>query len=106
MDYDKICFEFSGFEPDHQVKQFLWSLAEPIYLMAPGDSVIKIALKRNGDGLLEASCRVASLAGVFIAKAISDNPIRAASEIKKKTLKQLRSWRRKRFLTSSVFRAS
>ena len=97
MRNDCVQFEFVGFDPEHEVRNFISTVAEKLHLRSPSDSAIKVAMKFS-KGVVQASCRIASHAGTFVADAISDNPIKAIKKVEEKIAEQLDGWRRRRFL--------
>lgn len=90
-------FEFIGFDPGHEFKKFILAVTEKMQFNAPSDSLISMAL-RKGTNAVKASCRVVSLAGVFVAEAVSDSPADAIRQIESKIKVQLDRWKRLRFL--------
>jgi ribosome-associated translation inhibitor RaiA len=97
MRNDCIQFEFIGFDPEYEVRNFISTVAEKLYLSSPSDSAIKVAMKVSR-GVIQASCRIVSHAGTFMAEAISDNPIKAIKKVEKKIAEQLEGWKHRRFL--------
>lgn len=89
MRNDCVQFEFIGLDPEYEVRNFISTVAEKLHLSSPSDSVIKVAMKVSR-GVVQASCRIASHAGTFMAEAISDNPIKAIKRLKKRLLN---NWR-------------
>lgn len=98
MRNDCVQFEFEGFDPGHEVKNFISTVAEKLHLSSPSDSAIKIAMGVSR-GAVKASCRIISHAGTFIAEAISENPIKAIKTVEDKISEQLDSWKHRRFLS-------
>lgn len=96
MRSDCVQFEFVGFDPEYEVRNFISAIAEKLHLSSPSDSVIKVAMKAS-KGVVQASCRIASHAGTFVADAIGDNPIKAIRKIEEKIGRQLEAWKRCRF---------
>jgi predicted ATP-dependent protease len=94
--YNDMQLEFLNFEPGSDMKNLILGVAEKLHLAAPSDSAMKLALKK-GKGIVQASCRIASQAGVFMAEAVSDSPVRAALQIEKKIRWQLEDWKQRRF---------
>ena len=83
MSNDYVQFEFVGFNPEYEVRNFISTVAEKLHLNSPSDSAIKVAMKVSR-GVVQASCRIASHAGTFMAEAISDNPIKAIKKVEEK----------------------
>lgn len=98
MRNDCVQFEFVGFDPEYEVRNFISTVAEKLHLSSPSDSAIKVAM-RLSKGVVQASCRIASHAGTFVADAISDNPIKAIKKVEEKIAEQLESWKSRRFLS-------
>lgn len=92
MQHDNVQCEFMGFDPDHEIKSFIKSVADKISYLSPSDAALTLAV-RNGKDAIQASCRVASQAGVFVAEAASKNPIRAVRKIEREISKQLDNWK-------------
>lgn len=91
-----VQFEFLGFSPDEQIKNFVSSTADQLYFSAPSDSALKLVVERSKNAI-RASCRIASQAGVFVADAMSDSPVRAVRQIESKIRRQLDDWKKRRF---------
>lgn len=91
-----VFFEFEGFDPGYEIKNFVSSIAEKLHLSAPSDSALKFVLRKS-KGAVRASCKIASQAGTFVAEAMSDNPIHAVTKVEKKIRQQLEQWLRSRF---------
>lgn len=98
MRNDWVQFEFVGFDPEYEVRKFISTVVEKLDLSSPSDSTIKVAMKLSR-GVVQASCRIASHAGTFVAEAIGDNPIRAIQKVEAKIAEQLERWKRRRFLS-------
>ena len=96
MRSDCIQFEFVGFDPEYEVRTFISTITEKLHLSSPSDSAIKVAMKAS-KGVVQASCRIASHAGTFVADAIGDNPIKAIQKIEEKIGQQLEAWKSRRF---------
>ena len=94
-----VNFEFIGFDPDHEVRGFLALAADRFHSLAPSDSFMKVAMKKGGNAI-EASCRIASKAGVFVADAVCSSPVATIHQIENKIRQQLDEWKRHRFLDS------
>lgn len=101
MRNDNVSFEFIGFNPEHDLKNFLATVAENLHLRSPSDSAMKVAIKFSR-GVVKASCRIASHAGVFMAEAISDSPIKAMNKIEQKIGEQLKGWKSRRFISEET----
>ena len=100
MDSDiKVTFE--EFTPDDSTKACLSVVADKLQFSAPSDAVLKIVLKKSAGNLL-ATCRIVSQAGIFVAEAIADQPIRAIGMVEEKIRKQLKNWKAHRFETSRL----
>jgi ribosome-associated translation inhibitor RaiA len=89
-------YEFMGFKPDEKINSFVSRVAETLHYSAPSDSAMKLVIKKSKNRI-RASCRIASLAGTFVADSISDNPIRAVQQIEQKIRKELDDWKMRRF---------
>lgn len=89
-------FHCSGFQPDKSIYQAAQKFLEKVYLHAPSDSVVRVALKK-GRRALEVSCQVASQAGSFVARAVHTNPSEGLKQVEKKIFSQLREWKDSRF---------
>jgi hypothetical protein len=92
-----VQLEFLGFNPEYELKSFILTIAEKLHLSAPSDSLMKMAIKK-GESSIEASCRIDSQVGTFIAHAVGKNPIRTLHQIEAKIRRQLEKWKRKRFV--------
>ncbi len=92
-----VQFEFIGFDPDWETRRTLSVIADKMAELAPSDSFIKLIF-RKGRSAIEASCRIASLAGEFAAEAISKNPVNAIFQIEEKIDRQLNHWKKNRFV--------
>jgi len=97
MRNDCVQFEFIGLDPEYEVRNFISTVAEKLHFSSPSDSAIKVAMKVSR-GVVQASCRIASHAGTFMAEAISDNPIKAIKKVEEKIAEQLEGWKQRRFL--------
>jgi hypothetical protein len=95
-------FKFKGFKPDEKVRKFVSIVAERLLFSAPSDSVMQLVVKQ-GKHAIQASCRIASQAGTFVADSINDNPIRAVQQIENKIREQLDIWKKSRFSQSNEF---
>jgi hypothetical protein len=93
---DDVKLEIMGFDSAAEIKDVAWTVAENLHLSSPSDSALKLAI-RKGKGAVEASCRIASQVGIFVAETVCENPIRAVQEIEGKIKAQLDSWKRHRF---------
>ncbi len=91
-----INFEFIGFDPEYEAKRFINSAADRVQSLAPSDSFMKVAMKKGGD-VVEASCRIASQAGVFVAEAVCNSPVAAIHQVESKIRQQLDEWKKRRF---------
>ncbi|HVK62225.1 MAG TPA: hypothetical protein VM432_11770 [Bdellovibrionales bacterium] len=96
MIQEKVQLEFMHFEPDYETRSFVSSVAEKIHFNAPSDAAMKLALQKGKDAI-QASCRIASQAGTFVAEAVSESPIRAVQQIERKIKDQLDAWKAWRF---------
>lgn len=93
---ENVEYEFKGFDPGHEIKAFMARLADQIYYSSPSDSGIKFAIQRS-QGLVKASCRIASQVGLFVAEATGENPVSTIKKLEKKIKHQLDSWKMNRF---------
>ena len=98
--FSDIQFEFLEFNPEQEMNDFLSAAAERIYASAPSDSAMKIAIKKGKDAV-QASCRIVSQAGTFVAEAAGKNPFKAVLQIERKIRLQLDRWRDRRFAECS-----
>lgn len=96
MNHNFLQLEFSGFNPEYELRDAIESIAEKLHLSSPSDSAMKVAIQK-GKGVVQASCRIASHAGTFMADAVSDSPLRAIQKLDEKIRQQLEGWRRRRF---------
>jgi hypothetical protein len=94
--YNNLQFEFKGFDPEYEIRNLITNVAEKLHLSSPSDSAMKVAM-RKGEGVIEASCRIASHAGTFVAHVVGENPIKAIQKIEQKIGAQLENWKRNRF---------
>lgn len=90
-------FEFLNFKPETEIKSFVAHIGEKLQMTSPSDSVITVALSKGKD-LMQASCRIASKAGIFVADSVSECPINAIQKIESQIMGQLNSWKQTRFL--------
>jgi hypothetical protein len=88
--------EFMGFDPEHEVKSFIAQIADKFYYSSPSDSGIRLAIQKS-QGLVKASCRIASKVGLFVADSTGKNPISALEKLENKIKDQLDSWKLNRF---------
>lgn len=100
MTYHNLKFEFMGFDPKYEVRNFISSVAEGIHALAPSDSVMRVVIEKSKEAI-RASCQIASQAGVFAAEAMSDCPKKAIRQIESKIKRQLDEWKKYRFAVSS-----
>lgn len=98
MNHENVQFDFRGFNPDFEMKNFISTVAEKIHLNAPSDAVMKMAMQK-GKGAIKAYCRIVSRAGTFVAEAVSDSPVRAVQQVEHKIRAQLETWKAWRFLS-------
>jgi hypothetical protein len=96
MNGNDMQIEFMGFDPGYEMKTFTATVAEKLHFSAPSDAAMKLAVKKC-KGAVQASCRIASQAGLFIAEVASDNPVRALQQIELKIRSQLEAWKNRRF---------
>ncbi len=88
--------EFMGFDPEYEIKAFIATVTDKLYFSAPSDSAMKLAVKKS-QGMVKASCRIASQVGTFVAEARGENPICAIQRLEKRIKHQLDSWKMSRF---------
>ena len=93
---ENVEYEFMGFDPEYEIKTLIATVADKLYFSAPSDSAIKLVFKKS-QGVIKASCRIASQVGTFVAEATSENPIRAIQQVESKIKHQLDSWKMNRF---------
>ncbi len=93
---EKMEYEFLGFDPKYEIKNMIAALAERVYFSAPGDSAIKWIFEKS-QGMVKASCRIASMAGIFSAEATAKSPSFAIQKLEKRIHSQLNAWKVKRF---------
>lgn len=91
-----VHFEFIGFEPEYEMRNFITSVADRIHSLAPSDSFMKVAMKKGRD-VVEASCRIASHAGEFVADVVCNSPLTAIQQIEGEIQRQLDGWKKRRF---------
>ncbi|MGE0762557.1 MAG: hypothetical protein AB7N80_04700 [Bdellovibrionales bacterium] len=97
MGFDRSQLEFRDFKPEYETRQLIADLMEGLQSLAPSDSAMNVAF-RKGRGVVEATCRIASIAGTFVAKTISDTPIKAMQALDEKIRLQLEDWKKHRFV--------
>lgn len=95
-----VTLEFLGFESESALKNLAQLIAENLQTSSPSDSFLKLVLKK-GVGVAEASCKIASQVGTFVADSVSENPYRAVQEIEWKIKSQLDNWKQQRFTGES-----
>lgn len=88
--------KFEDFTPDDDTKTCVNGIAEKLQSSAPSDADLTMAVRRSAGKIL-ATCRIVSQAGIFVAEAIADQPIRAVLEVEDKIRLQLRHWKSRRF---------
>ncbi len=96
MRKDNIQLEILGFDPGSELRSLAHNLAESLEFSAPSDSAVKMAV-RKGMGAIQASCRIVSKAGVFMAEAVSESPLKALQQLERKITRQLDRWKKSRF---------
>jgi ribosome-associated translation inhibitor RaiA len=96
-----INLHFEGFEPEYELAHLISDSVERLRLSAPSDSVMSVVIRKS-KGLIQASCRIASRAGIFVAETVSDSPLRAIHKIENKIETQLDEWKRRRFSQSPI----
>lgn len=94
-----VNFEFVGFDPEYEVRSFITSVADRLHSLAPSDSFMKVTMKKGGNAV-EASCRIASKAGVFVAETMCSSPVAAIHQLESKIIQQLNEWKKHRFQDS------
>lgn len=92
--------ELKGFDPELEIKTFIATVADRLYFSAPSDSAVKLAIRKS-QGVVKASCRIASQVGTFVAEATCENPICALRRLELRIKQQLDSWKRNRFEQAS-----
>lgn len=97
MNNSYLKIEFFGFKPGHEMKTIVDVIAEKMQLRSPSDSAVSVVMTM-GKGVMNASCRIASEAGTFVADAVCENPVHAIKEIERKIGRQLDAWKRRRIL--------
>lgn len=93
---ENVEYKFMGFDPESNVKNIIARVADALYDSAPSDSGIKFAVEKS-QGIVKASCRIASQVGNFVAEATGKNPIHAIQRLEKRIKDQLDSWKMNRF---------
>jgi hypothetical protein len=97
--YNKnVNFEFIGFVPEAEVKSFITSIAHRLHGLAPSNSFMNFILKKKGDDVVEASCRIASRVGEFLVDTVSKDPVAAIQQIESRMKQKLDEWKKLRFL--------
>ncbi len=96
MRNDGVQFEFMGFDPEYEIKKIVAAAAESLQFKAPSDSAVKLVF-RSGMGVIQASCRIISQAGTFVAESVGETPIQALQQIEEKISGQLKRWKQRRF---------
>jgi ribosome-associated translation inhibitor RaiA len=91
-----IEFEFVGFNPEYELREFISSVADRIYNLSPSDSSMRLVMKKNRNSI-QVSCMVISRAGVFSANATCNCPKLAIQKIEEAIRYQLEKWRQCRF---------
>ena len=94
-----VNFEFIGFDPEYEVRSFITSVADRLHSLAPSNSFMKVTMKKGKDAI-EASCRIASQAGVFVAETVCNSPVTAIHQIESRIMQQLNEWKKYRFQDS------
>jgi ribosome-associated translation inhibitor RaiA len=96
MQANSMQLEIINFTPERKLDDSINKVSEKLIESAPNDSVIKIVL-RASRGVIRATCRVASHAGIFVAEAITESPIQALKQLEKRMNQQLNEWKKRRF---------
>lgn len=92
-----VNFEFIGIDPECEVRSFITSVADRLHSLAPSNSFMKVTIKKER-GAIEASCKIASQAGEFVAEAVCNSPITAIHQIESSIMQQFNEWMKHRFL--------
>lgn len=88
--------EYIGLSPDLGLRNFVSTVGENLLDLAPSNSMLKIALRKNND-LISATCRIFSHAGIFEAEAQSERELAAIRKAEEKIRRQLDRWKENRF---------
>lgn len=88
--------KITGFNPDEETRSFISLVSNKLHFSAPSDSGIKLAIKK-GQNAIQASCRIASQAGIFFAESTCESAIEAVQQIEQKLKIQLDEWKLHRF---------
>jgi hypothetical protein len=91
-----VNLEFIGFDPKCEVRRYISSVTDRLHSLAPSDSFMKVAMKKGVDAV-EATCKIASQAGEFVAEAVDNNPVKAIYQIEYTIKQQLDEWKKCRF---------
>jgi ribosome-associated translation inhibitor RaiA len=92
-----VHFEFMGLDPDYNLRAFVSLAAEKLHFSAPSDSAMKLVIRKGKDAF-QASCRIASQTGTFVAEAMGESPIRAIQQLEQKVRTQVEEWKSRRFI--------
>lgn len=96
---ENVKFEFVEFQPEPETKNLIATVVDRIYLSAPSDSFLKLAIKKSR-GAIQASCRITSQVGSFVVVTSGQNPVRALQRLEQRMKNQLDSWKSNRFSRS------
>jgi hypothetical protein len=89
--------QFAGFVPEHETRTQILTTLENIDQSAPSDAVTDMVFEAS-KGVVKASCRIASKAGMFVADAVNENPLKALLSIEQKIKRQIDMWKRNRLI--------
>ncbi len=96
MQSNSMQLEIINFTPEKKLDDSINKVSEKLYDNAPSDSAIKIVF-RASRGVIKATCRIASHAGIFVAEAITESPLQALKQLEKRINQQLIEWKKRRF---------
>jgi len=97
MDYEGLIIEFIDVNPEGEIRDAIHLIGEGIRQLAPSDASVTFVI-RGGRNLARASCRIVSLAGVFICEAIGATPLHAFKLIEHQMKQKLELWKKRRVL--------
>ena len=93
---EKVDIEIDDLVQEDETKKMIALLADNLYLSAPSDSFMKLVFKKS-QGVVKASCRIASQVGVFAADVVGQTPVSTIRQLEKRIQDQLKLWKLDRF---------
>ena len=92
MGYELTEIQYVDLEADGELRDAIRLMAEGIYHAAPSDAAIRIILRKSRN-IVSVSCRIVSLAGVFLCETMGHSPLPAFQSIERQMKEQLDAWK-------------